>query len=71
MMIQEMIQEKAIPIKWIRDYLAQWDSVANRYERPFEDDVLEDKEYWNVINKRASIGAMLATWLREQGNCNG
>ena len=62
------IQEKAIPVKWIYNYLAQWDSVANRYERPFEDDVLDDKEYWTIINKRASIGAMLAAWSREQRN---
>lgn len=62
------IQEKAIPVKWIYNYLAQWDSVADRYERPFDDDVLADREYWKIINTRAHIGAMVDAWRREQGN---
>ena len=62
-----MTRQEMIPISWIYDYLSQWDEIEKRYERPFDDDALEDKEYWKVIHRRAAIGLMIEAWRKRNG----
>lgn len=58
------LKTEAIPVEWIYEYLSQWDEISNKYERPFDDDALADKEYWKVISKRADIGMMICEWRK-------